>query len=154
MQTNFFAAEYGQTGGAVVNMVTKSGTNEFHGTGYYFLRHADLNANNWFSNRANRARPFYRRDQIGGVVGGPVVKNKTFFFATYEYTRAKSPLSYTATFPTLLQREGDFSQTFNTAGQLMVIYNPFDTFTNAAALSSGGRCRATSSRSRCRTRWR
>ena len=132
MQTNFFAAEYGQTGGAVVNMVTKSGTNEFHGTGYYFLRHSDLNANNWFSNRAGRNRPFYRRDQIGGVLGGPVVKNKTFFFATYEYTRQKNPLSYTATFPTLLQREGDFSQTFNTAGQLMVIYNPFDTFTNTA----------------------
>lgn len=132
IQTNFFSAEYGQTGGAVVNMVTKSGTNEFHGTGYYFLRHSDLNANNWFSNRAGRARPYYRRDQFGGVMGGPVVKNRTFFFTTYEYTKSKSPLSYTATFPTLLQREGDFSQTRNTSGQLMTIYNPFDTFVNAA----------------------
>jgi len=131
MQTNFFSAEYGQTGGAVVNMVTKSGTNEFHGTGYYFLRHSDLNANNWFSNRAGRSRPYYRRDQLGGVAGGPVIKNKTFFFATYEYTRSKSPLSYTATFPTLLQREGNFSETRNTSGQLMTIFNPFDTFTNA-----------------------
>jgi hypothetical protein len=61
-----------------------------------------------------------------------VIKNKTFFFATYEYTKAKSPLSYTATFPTLKQREGDFSETLNTSGQLMTIYNPFDTFTNAA----------------------
>jgi hypothetical protein len=132
MQTNFFSAEYGQTGGAVVNMVTKSGTNDFHGTGYYFLRHSDLNANNWFSNRAGSKRPYYRRDQFGGVLGGPVVKDKTFFFATYEYTKSKSPLSYTATFPTLKQREGDFSGTLNTAGQMMVIHNPFDTFTNAA----------------------
>ncbi len=132
MQTNFFAAEYGQTGGAVVNMVTRSGTNEFHGTAYYFLRHSDLNANNWFSNRAGRARPYYRRDQLGGVLGGPIFKNKTFFFSTYEFTRSQSPLSYTATFPTLLQREGDFTQTRNTAGQLMTIYNPFDTFVNAA----------------------
>jgi outer membrane receptor protein involved in Fe transport len=132
IQTNFFSAEYGQTGGAVVNMVTKSGTNEFHGAGYYFLRHSDLNANSWFSNRAGRARPYYRRDQLGGVVGGPVVKNRTFFFSTYEYTKSKSPLSYTATFPTLLQREGDFSQTRNTSGQVMTIHNPFDTFINAA----------------------
>jgi len=132
MQTNFFSAEYGQTGGAVVNMVTKSGTNDFHGTGYYFLRHSDLNSNAWFSNRSGRARPYYRRDQLGGVIGGPVIKNKTFFFASYEYTKAKSPTTETQTFPTLLQRDGDFSQTLNGSGQLMAIYNPFDTFTNAA----------------------
>lgn len=132
MQTNFFSAEYGQTGGAVVNMVTKSGTNEYHGTGYYFLRHSDLNSNNWFSNRSGRDRPYYRRDQLGGVLGGPVVKNKTFFFASYEYTKSKSPTEQTASWPTLLQRDGNFSQTFNGSGQLMTIYNPYDTFTNAA----------------------
>jgi hypothetical protein len=132
MQTNFFSSEYGQTGGAVVNMVTKSGTNDFHGTGYYFLRHSDLNSNNFFSNRSGRSRPYYRRDQFGGVVGGPIVKNKTFFLAAYEYTKTKSPTVETQSWPTLLQREGDFSQTFNGAGQLMSIFNPRDTFTNAA----------------------
>lgn len=131
VQTNFFPAEYGQTGGAVINMVTRSGTNEFHGTAYYFLRHSDLNANSFFSNRAGRQRPYYRRDQVGGVLGGPIKKDKSFFFATYEYTRSKSPTSQTATFPTELQRQGDFSQTYNTSGQLMTIYNPFDTFVNA-----------------------
>ena len=131
MQTNFFSAEYRQTGGAVVNMVTKSGTNDFHGTGFYFLRHSDLNANAWFTNRAGRPRSFYRRDQFGGVIGGPVIKNKTFFFATYQYTDQKNPQSATATFPTMLQREGDFSQTRATNGQTITIYNPFDTFTNA-----------------------
>lgn len=131
MQTNFFPAEYGQTGGAVINMITKSGTNEFHGTGYYFFRHSDLNANGWFQNRAGSARPYYRRDQLGGVLGGPVKKNKTFFFANYEYTKSKSPLGYTATFPTMDQRNGDFSKTFQSNGQLIQLYNPFDTFINA-----------------------
>jgi hypothetical protein len=132
MQTNFFSAEFGQTGGAVVNMVTKSGTNDFHGTGYSFLRHSALNANNWFSNKAGREKPYTRRDQVGGVVGGPLVRNKTFFFVTYQYTKSKNPLSQTMTVPTLLQRQGNFSQTRNSAGQVMTIYNPFDTFINAA----------------------
>jgi hypothetical protein len=132
MQTNFFSAEYGQTGGAVVNMVTRSGTNQLHGTGYYFLRDAALNANDWFSNRAGRAIPSFHRDQFGGVIGGPVIKNKTFFFGGYEYTKQESPTSATISVPTALQRAGNFSQTFNAAGQLMSIYNPFDTFTNAA----------------------
>jgi|DewCreStandDraft_4_1066084.scaffolds.fasta_scaffold08369_2 hypothetical protein len=132
MQTNFFPAEYGQTGGAVINMVTRSGTNDFHGTGYYFFRHADLNANGWFANRAGSRRPYYRRDQLGGVLGGPIKKDKTFFFANYEYTKAKSPLSYTATFPTPEQRRGDFSKTFFGDGRLIQVFDPFDTFINSA----------------------
>ncbi|BDC49452.1 hypothetical protein F183_A17680 [Bryobacterales bacterium F-183] len=132
MQTNFFSAEYGQTGGAVVNMVTKSGTNSLHGTGYYFLRDAKLNANDWFSNRAGRAIPAFHRDQFGGVVGGPVIKNKTFFFGAYEYTTQESPTSQQQSVPTALQRNGDFSQTFNAAGALMQLYDPFNTTTNAA----------------------
>ena len=131
VQTNFFSAEFGQTGGAVVNMVTKSGTNRFDGTGYYFLRHSSLNANDWFSNRAKATLPYSRRDQGGGVLGGPVIRNKTFFFALYEHTQAKSPLTSTRTVPTLLERQGDFSQTRNASGQVMTIYNPFDTFVNA-----------------------
>jgi hypothetical protein len=125
MQTNFFSAEYGQTGGAVVNMVTKSGTNDFHGTGFYFLRHNDFNANSWTANRAGSARPYGRRDQLGGVFGGPVIRNKTFFFTTYEWNKSKSPLAYTATFPTLDQKAGDFSKTFQSNGQLISIFDPF-----------------------------
>lgn len=132
MQTNFFSAEYGQTGGAVVNMVTRSGTNNFHGTGYYFLRDDALNANDFFSNRAGRALPAFHRDQYGGVIGGPVIKNKTFFFGGYEYTKQESPTSATISVPTALQRAGNFTATRNGAGQTMTIYNPFDTFTNAA----------------------
>jgi hypothetical protein len=132
MQTNFFSAEYGQTGGAVVNMVTKSGTNDFHGTAFYFLRHSDLNANAWNANRAGNRRPDFRRDQFGGVLGGPVIKNRTFFFATFERTGQKSPSSQTATFPTMEQRAGDFSQTFQSNGQLITIFDPHNTFVNAA----------------------
>jgi len=134
MQTNFFAAEYAQSGGAVVNMVTKSGTNDFHGTGYYFLRDGAMNANSWSANRAGSPAPSYHRDQFGGVVGGPVRKNKTFFFATYEYTKSKSPSSQTATFPTMLERGGDFSKTLFSNGQLITIYNPFDTFRDSAGV--------------------
>jgi carboxypeptidase family protein/TonB-dependent receptor-like protein len=132
MQTNFFSAEYGQTGGAVVNMVTKSGTNDIHGTGYYFLRDKALNANDWFANRAGRPLPAFHRDQFGGVLGGPIIRNKTFFFGGYEYTRTSDPTSRTITVPTALQRAGDFSQTFNASGQPITIYNPFDTFANSA----------------------
>ncbi|MFO0282485.1 MAG: hypothetical protein ACK532_11280, partial [Acidobacteriota bacterium] len=132
MQTNFFSAEYGQTGGAVVNMVTRSGTNSLHGTGYYFMRDAALNANDWFSNRAGRAIPSFHRDQYGGVIGGPVIKNKTFFFGGYEYTKQESPTSAVITLPTALQRAGNFSETFTAAGQMMQIFDPFSTFTNAA----------------------
>ena len=131
MQTNFFPAEYGQTGGAVINMVTKSGTNSFHGTGFYFLRHSDFNANSWFANRNGSVRPLFRRDQLGGVIGGPVKKNKTFFFATYEQTKQRSPTSQTATFPTDPQRDGDFSKTFQSNGQLIQIFDPFSAFRNA-----------------------
>jgi hypothetical protein len=129
MQTNFFAAEYGQTGGAVVNMITKSGTNDFHGTAFYFLRDSSLNANDWFSNRAGRSISPFRLNQVGGVLGGPVIRNRTFFFATYEYTRSRSQATSTQTYPTLLQRQGNFSETRNSSGALIQIYNPFSTVT-------------------------
>src|SRR5207247_4737523 len=64
MQTNFFSAEYAQSGGAIVNMVTKSGTNSFHGDGYYFLRDSNFNANSWSANRAGSAIHYYPRDQF------------------------------------------------------------------------------------------
>ncbi|MDX2182259.1 MAG: carboxypeptidase regulatory-like domain-containing protein [Bryobacteraceae bacterium] len=131
MQVNFFSAEYGQTGGAVVNMVTKSGTNDFHGTAFYFLRDASMNANDWFANRAGQARPPYQRHQYGGVIGGPVIKNKTFFFATYERTEEQSQATRTQTFPTLLQRQGNFTETRSSNGTMIQVYNPFSTTTAA-----------------------
>jgi hypothetical protein len=135
MQTNFFGAEYAQSGGAVINMVTKSGTNAFHGDGYDFLRDSNLNANSWAANRNGSSKPYYHRDQVGGVMGGPIRRNKTFFFVTFEYTRSSSPSSATATVPTLEQRRGDFSQTFFSDGRPVTIYNPFDTYTDAQGIT-------------------
>src|SRR5262245_35073442 len=135
MQTNFFGAEYAQSGGAIINMVTKSGTNAFHGDGYDFLRDSNLNANSWAANRNGSAKPYYHRDQVGGIVGGPIRRNKTFFFATFEYTQSSSPSSATATVPTLEQRRGDFSQTFFSDGRPITIYNPFDTYADANGIT-------------------
>jgi hypothetical protein len=113
-------------------MITKSGTNSFHGDGYYFLRDSNFNANSWAANRAGSPTPYYHRDQLGGVIGGPIKKNKTFFFTTFEWTHSKSPSSATATVPTLDQRNGDFSKTFFSDGKLITIYNPFDTYKDAS----------------------
>jgi len=135
MQTNYFPAEYAQSGGAIVNMVTKSGTNEIHGTGYYFLRDSSMNANSWSANRAGSPIPYYHRDQLGGVIGGPIKKNKTFYFGTIEYTKSQSPSSQTATVPTLDQRNGDFSKTYFSTGQQITIYNPFDTYKDASGVT-------------------
>ncbi|MGH9697804.1 MAG: carboxypeptidase regulatory-like domain-containing protein, partial [Bryobacteraceae bacterium] len=139
VQTNFFSAEFGNTGGSVVNMITKSGTNDLHGDVYEFHRNSALNANNWFSNRAGRAIPDFTRNVFGGTVGGPVRiphiyngKDKTFFFYDYEGTRQSSASTRTMTVPTAKERAGDFSDTRTSSGQLITIYNPFDTYKTAA----------------------
>ena len=108
VQTNFFSAEFGQTGGAVVNMVTKSGTNNFDGTGYYFLRHSALNANDWFyePGRAGEARTT-AAIRSAACSAARSIKNKTFFFVTYEYTAVEEPAhARRGRVPTLLQTTG------------------------------------------------
>ena len=132
MQTNFYQAEYAQSGGAIVNMVTKSGTNEFHGTAYFFRRDSTLNANSWSNNRVGSRKTYYRQDQPGGVLGGPLRKNKTFFFVTYELTASKNPTNSSRTVPTLEQRNGDFSKAFFSDGKLIAVYNPADTYKDAS----------------------
>jgi hypothetical protein len=131
MQTNFFGAEYAESGGAIVNVVTKSGTNDFHGTAYYFRRDSALFANSWANNRVGAKKTYTRRDQPGGVFGGPIRKNKTFFFGTFEYTHSKSPQTLQGTVPTQDQRNGNFTTTYFTNGQMIQMYNPFSTFTDS-----------------------
>jgi hypothetical protein len=108
-QTNF-SAEYGFSGASVVNMITRSGTNKWHGSGYDFLRDDMFDANDWFSNRAGQPLPPLRRNNYGFTVGGPIIKNKTFFFFDFDGL-VSSGLS-TATFgvPTDLMRNGDFGE--------------------------------------------
>src|SRR5207245_9509839 len=76
LQTSTYSAEFGRSMGGVVNIQIKSGTNEFHGSGYEFLRNDALDANNWFNNRAGRPRPDFSQHQFGGTLGGPIIKGK------------------------------------------------------------------------------
>jgi hypothetical protein len=130
LQTNSFSAEFGFTGGAVVNVVTRSGTNRIHGSAFDFLRNSALNANAFFSNRAGRPIVPSRRNQFGGAIGGPVWipkvyngRNKTFFFVHHEGTKAASQATVTQTLPTMLERAGDCTQTMDPAGRLITMLN-------------------------------
>ncbi len=131
VQNNGLSAEYGNNGGTVINMVTKSGTNEFHGSGYWFFRRPYWDANNFFANRAGEEKSDFKRDNYGGSIGGPIVKQKTFFFFDYDRVRFEAPATLTTTVPTALERRGDFSQTFNPDGSLRQIFNPFDGYQDA-----------------------
>jgi hypothetical protein len=140
VSTNALDAEYGHGGGMYVNVVTKGGTNAFHGNVYEFFRNDKLNANGFFSNRAGSRRPVFRFNQFGLTAGGPIVKNKTFWFMNFEGLRQRTPRAYRFTVPTALQRQGDFSQTFNVAGVPFQIADPLTTTpAGARTLFPGGR---------------
>ena len=111
VEINSPAAEFGRFNGGVVNLTTKSGTNEWHGSAFEFFRNEALNARNLFapSTAANPKKPVFRRNQFGGVLGGPIRKNKTFFFADYQGTQQLIGRARVSTVPTLAQRSGDFS---------------------------------------------
>lgn len=104
VQTNNYAPEIGRTAGGVVNIITKSGTNNFHGSAYEFLRNDKLDARNFFSQAGVVPKAELRQNQFGGSLGGPIVRNKTFFFGDYEGLRTVSGgTTYTSTVPTLAQ---------------------------------------------------
>jgi hypothetical protein len=124
--TNNFQAEYGTRGGTVINIVTKSGTNNFHSTLFDYMRNEAFNANSWQNNYTGVKRPRYRFNYFGANLGGPIKKNKLFFFYNFENFKQDIPatLSFFRT-PTDRERNGDFSETVtNAAGQRPVIYMP------------------------------
>jgi Carboxypeptidase regulatory-like domain len=110
VQNNSFSAEFGNNGGTVVNMVLKSGTNSFHGSGWYFLQRPQMDARDFFNPEPN-PKPDARRDQGGFSIGGPIRKNRTFFFADYEKVRSDAAISGLASVPTKEQRTGNFGAT-------------------------------------------
>ncbi len=124
VQANSFDAQFGRTSGGVVNMVTKSGTNEIHGVAYDFERHSILDANSFFNNRSGQPKQSFQRHQFGANAGGPILKSKWFIFGDYEGLRQSYPASTISTIPTALQRSGDFSQTFAANGAPVIIYDP------------------------------
>jgi outer membrane receptor protein involved in Fe transport len=108
IQTNLFAADQGRNSGATVNVITKSGTNQWHGSAYEFLRNDKLDARNYFA-PLNFPKPAYRQNQFGGTFGGKIIENKLFFFANYEGYRRRQERPQVGTVPTLAMRGGDFS---------------------------------------------
>src|SRR5208337_3820518 len=141
-QTNF-SAEYGFSGASVVNMITRSGGNSFHGSAYDFIRNQMTDANDWFSNAAGQPIPPVHRNNYGGTIGGPIIKNKMFFFFDWDGTHQSSASTYQAGVPSAAERTGDFGElcganggTFNSAGQCSVaagqIWDPYTGVYNSA----------------------
>ncbi len=133
VQLNNYQAEYGRNGGSFVNIITKSGSQEFHGSGYWYKRHESFNANDFFNNRDKISKPIYRHSTLGFTVGGPVYiprhfnteKDKLFFFYSFEHSWVKNPQAVRqVTVPTELERAGNFSQTLDQNARLIVIRDP------------------------------
>ena len=121
IESNSPPAEFGRFNGGVVNLTTKSGSNHVRGSAFEFLRHEALNARNYFASAA-AMKPRFRRSQFGGVVGGPLRRDRTFFFADYQGQRQAIGRTVISTVPTLLQRQGVFTEAIG--GRVPVIYDP------------------------------
>ena len=109
IESNSPPAEFGRFNGGVVNLTTKSGSNAFRGTAFEFFRNEALNARNFFAS-TNPVKPQFRRQQFGGVAGGPIRRNQTFFFVDYQGQRQTIGRTVISTVPTLLQRQGVFTK--------------------------------------------
>ena len=110
VQTGIYPAEFGRALGAVVSLQTRSGANAFRGTAFEFLRNGRFDANDWFNNRAGRPKPDFSFHQFGGALGGPIVRNRTFFFGDYQGLRIDQDLTLVSTVPSDAMRTGDFSE--------------------------------------------
>jgi hypothetical protein len=124
---NSYSAEYGGSASGVIVATTKSGTNEFHGGVYEYFRNDKLDAAGFFApviKEGEKAKTVRRYNLFGGTIGGPIIKNRTHFFAAVEINKHSIGQSQILTVPTALQRVGDFSQTFDTKGNLEVLYDP------------------------------
>ncbi|MDX2178464.1 MAG: TonB-dependent receptor [Bryobacteraceae bacterium] len=132
VQASNYSAEFGRSNGSVLNLVYKSGTNDFHGSAYEFLRNSVLDANNYFNNQRNIPLASFKRNQFGGTFSGPLRKDKTFFLVSYEGLRERSFSETLTTVPTSEQRLGDFSLTQANLTQQIVIFDPLTTRANPA----------------------
>ena len=124
VQANSASAEFGRTTGGVINIITKSGTNNYHGRVYDFERNSVFDANDFFGNRSGLKKSVFIRHQFGFDAGGPIIKDRFFAFGDFEGLRQGIPVTVISTTPTALERQGDFSQTFGSDGNLVKIYDP------------------------------
>jgi hypothetical protein len=121
VQTNSYAPEAGRTAGGVVNLTTKSGTNQFHGSAYEFFRNDIFDGRNFFQTSGNK--PELRQNQFGGSFSGPIIRDRTFFFGDYEGSRQVSGTTYTTTVPTLAEYNNINSQNGGSPGQQVALGN-------------------------------
>ena len=124
IETNSPPAEFGRFNGGVINLTTKAGGNDVRGTGFEFFRNEALNARNYFQS-SNPVKPRFRRNQFGGVIGGPLRRDRTFFFGDYQGQRQTIGRTVISTVPTLQQRQGIFTEAI--AGRVPLIYDPATT---------------------------
>jgi hypothetical protein len=140
--TGVYQAEYGRSEGAQINMVTKSGTDQFHGSGYWYHRNEGMNANTFINNVRGLPKPLFRYNDPGFTIGGPVwiphlksIRNKAFFFFSQEWQKQLSPGTiHNVLVPTALERQGDFSQSKNSNG--LPLGNIIDPANNGAPFPS------------------
>lgn len=144
VQTNNNSAEYGRFTGGVINIASKSGSNEFHGGVYEYLRNRALNAGTFFANASGAGKPAFTQNQFGGSIGGPVRRDKTFFFFNYEGFRQRQGQLFLNTVPTAPMRTGDFSDYRNASNAVVPIYDPL---TNCGQLGNPACSGATVQRS-------
>jgi len=152
-----YQAEYGRSSGAQISVITKSGTNDYHGSGYLYHRHEGFNANSWTNNREKQPLSFFRLNNFGYTIGGPVYlprlgeggptiwsgKDKLFFFFSQEFQRQLKPQNNrNVTMPTALERTGDFSQSRDNNGNRVFIrdYTKTGTCTSANTAANPGAC--------------
>lgn len=152
VQQNQYSADSGFGGNTVINVVTRSGSNQLHGSLYEFLQNSALNANNWFNNLAGIKISPRKQNQFGGTLGGPIRKNKTFFFVDYQGTRTRSQGTARAGVPSQAERQGDFGEvctrpalggTFDSSGKCSVASGQiWDPYSSTYSASAGGAVRS------------
>jgi hypothetical protein len=130
--TNAFSAEYGRSVGGVISLVSKSGTNGYHGLLSEFLRNTIFKSNDFFSNRNNVPRQPNHVNNYAATLGGPIKKDKLFFFVNFEGYRSIQGFTRIVTTPTALQKQGDYSKTVTAAGAPIIIYDPSTTVPNGS----------------------
>ena len=142
IQTNTYDAAYGKTGGGVMNVTTKNGANQYHGTGYEFMRRNALDANSFQNNSTGSPKSGHLLDQYGGSIGGPITlpkiyngHDRSFFFFNYEGYREDTPAPLTVSVPTAAELGGDFSALVNSAGNKIAIYDPASTIINGTTVT-------------------
>jgi hypothetical protein len=124
VQTNNMGPEWGLFAGGVINLTTKSGSNGFHGAAYEYLRNKVLDANDFFLNKNHQPVPPFTQNQFGGNIGGRVIRDKLFFFSSYEGFRQRLGTAITGTVPTAAMLNGDFSGLLDSSGKVIPIYDP------------------------------